>query len=118
MSEIADRVKEQLGQINTSVDQFVNASRGLYVKIKDESNKQFDELVKAGEAQKEVESNFLKQLGNDFLSPFQDPKESFTQMKNASVGFYVKAKDQSEKYFDELVELGSTKLTKAEKAAD
>ena len=34
MSEFSDRVKTQLEQFNASVDQVINAYRGLYVKIK------------------------------------------------------------------------------------
>ena len=60
MSEFSDRVKTQLEQFNASVDQVINAYRGLYVKIKEESNKQFDELVKTGEAQLKAEESFLE----------------------------------------------------------
>ncbi|HEX4939278.1 MAG TPA: hypothetical protein VFX11_11430, partial [Candidatus Kapabacteria bacterium] len=62
MSEFSDRVKGQLEQFNNSIDQIINASRGLYFKIKEESNKQFDELVKTGEAQKTAEESLLTQL--------------------------------------------------------
>ncbi len=118
MSELTDRVKEQLSTLNSSVDQLVSASRGLYFKIKEESNKQFEELVKTGEAQKSAETTFLKQVKEDFVAPFQDPKSSLDQMKSASVGFYVKTKGQTEKFFDELVELGASKLKKVEEAVE
>lgn len=114
MSEFSDRVKGQLDQFNSSIDQIINASRGLYLKIKEESNKQFDELVKAGEAQKTAEESLLDQLKKDITTPFEDVKGSLDQLKNASLGLVVKAREAGEQYFNELVELGTTK----EKAAE
>ena len=114
MSEFSDRVKGQLDQFNSSIDQIINASRGLYLKIKEESNKQFDELVKAGEAQKAAEESLLDQLKKDITTPFEDVKGSLDQLKNASLGLVVKAREAGEQYFNELVELGTTK----EKAAE
>ncbi len=113
MSELSDRVKDQLEQFNSSVDQVINASRGLYLKIKEESNKQFDELVKTGEAQT-AEESFLKQLKEDITSPFDDVKSTVDQLKNAYIGLVVKTMDSSEKIFEELVELGASKNEKKE----
>ena len=109
MSEISDRVKEQLDLFNNSIDQIINASRGLYIKIKEESNKQFDELVKAGEAQKTTEESLLDQLRKDITHPFEDVKGSLTQLKSASMGLVFKAREAGEQYFSELVELGAQK---------
>jgi DNA anti-recombination protein RmuC len=117
MSEFSDRVKAQLDQFNTSVDQIINASRGLYVKIKEESNKQFDELVKTGEQQLQAEESFLNQLKKDISTPFEDVKSTLDQIKNASVGLVVKARESSETYFDELVELGNGKVEEVTKVA-
>ncbi|MGB3623932.1 hypothetical protein FT643_12475 [Ketobacter sp. MCCC 1A13808] len=111
MSEFSDRVKDQVEQFNSSVDQIVNAYRGLYTKIKEESNKQFEELVKTGEQQLSAEESFLAQLKKDITTPFDDVKGSLDQIKNAYVGLVVKARNSGEQYFDELVELGSSKLT-------
>jgi len=109
MSEFSDRVKGQLEQFNNSIDQIINASRGLYFKIKEESNKQFDELVKTGEAQKTAEESLLTQLKKDITSPFEDVKGSLEQLKSASLGLVVKAREAGEQYFNELVERGSHK---------
>ncbi|MBA56011.1 MAG: hypothetical protein CMK89_16280 [Pseudomonadales bacterium] len=117
MSEFSDRVKAQMDQFNSSVEQFLNASRGLYVKIKEESNKQFDELVKAGEAQLQAEESFLEQLKKDIATPFEDVKSTLDQLKNASVGLVVKARKGGENYFDELVELGNSKVEEVTGAA-
>jgi len=115
MSEFSDRVKAQLEQFNSSVDQFINASRGLYTKIKEEGNKQFDELVKVGEQQ--AEQSFLVQLKNDIVAPFDDVKGTLNQLKNASVGLAVKARNSGETYFDELVSLGTSHVEKVTVAA-
>jgi transcriptional regulator of heat shock response len=117
MSEFSDRVKAQMDQFNSSVEQFLNASRGLYVKIKEESNKQVDELVKAGEAQLQAEESFLEQLKKDIATPFEDVKSTLDQLKNASVGLVVKARKGGENYFDELVELGNSKVEEVTGAA-
>ena len=106
MSDFSDRIKEQLEQFNSSIDQVINASRGLYAKIKEGSNKQFDELVKAGEAQKSAEQSLLEQLRKDITSPFEDVKGSLHQLRSASVGLVVKSRTAGEQYFNELVELG------------
>lgn len=110
MSEFSDRVKGQVEQFNSSVDQIINASRGLYTKIKEESNKQFEELVKTGEQQMSAEESFLAQLKKDVMTPFEDVKGSLGQIKSAYVGFVVKARNTGEQYFDELVELGTSKM--------
>lgn len=118
MSEFSDRVKGQVEQFNSSVDQIINASRGLYTKIMEESNKQFDELVKVGEEQLKAEESFLSQLKKDITTPFEDVKGSMNQIKNAYVGLVVKARNSGEQYFDELVELGSSKLTDLKELKD
>ncbi len=117
MSEFSDRVKAQMEQFNSSVDQVINASRGLYIKIKEEGNKQFDELVKAGESQLKAEESFLDQLKKDIASPFEDVKSTVDQLKNASVGLVVKARNSGENYFDELVELGHNKVEEVTETA-
>lgn len=117
MSEFSDRVKDQLEQLNTSVDQVINASRGLYVKIREESNKQFEELVKAGEEQAAAEESFLEQLKQDITTPFDDMKSTVGQIRHAYMGLVVKAYNSGEQMFDELVELGTSKVEKVEKAA-
>ena len=109
MSEFSDRVKEQLELFNSSIDQVINASRGLYIKIREESNKQFDELVKTGEAQKTADDSLLDQLRKDITHPFEDVKGSLEQIKSASLGLVFKAREAGEQYFNELVKLGTDK---------
>lgn len=106
MTELKDRFKEQLEQFNSNIEQLVSASKGLYIKAKEEGNKQFQELVNTGAAQAESGENFLEQVRNDVTGPFEDIKSSLEQIKNASLGLVVKARTTGEEYFNELVELG------------
>ncbi len=109
MSEISDRLKEQLEQVNATLEQIATASKGLYLKVKEEGNKQFKELIEAGQTQ-DTEA-FLSQLKKDVTTPFEDVKTSIEQLKSASLGLLVKARSNSDKVFTELVELGQTKKT-------
>ena len=115
MAEISDRVKEQLEQFNTTIDQVINASRGLYLLIKEESNKQFNDLVEAGEAQKAAEAegaeSLLAQLTKDVSEQFDDVKGSISSLRSASLGFIAKAKESSEQTFSDLVEKGQPEET-------
>lgn len=112
MTELKDRFKDQLEQFESTIDQLVSASKGLYLKAKEEGNKQFQELVDAGTSQTESGADFLKQLREDVTGPFDDVKGSLEQLKNASLGLVIKARDTSESYFNELVELGQKKEEK------
>jgi len=122
MTEITDRVKDQLEQFNSTLDQVINASRGLYILIKEESNKQFGELVVAGEAQKAAEadgaSSLLTQLSKDVTGQFDDVKGSLTSIRNASLGLLVKAKESSEQTFSELAEKGQPEKAAEEEATE
>ena len=111
MTEITDRVKEQLETFNSTIEQLVNASRGLYVKVREESNKQFKELVATGET-KDTDT-LLQELRSDVTGPFEDVKGSLGQLKNASVGLILRARESGDKYFSELVELGQSKAEAA-----
>lgn len=106
MTELKDRVKDQLDQFNSSIEQLVNASKGLYLKAVEEGNKQFQDLVDTGVAQSESGEDLLEQIRSDVTGPFEDVKSSIEQIKNASVGLVVKARSSGEEYFNELVELG------------
>ena len=110
MTELKDRFKEQMEQFESTIDQLVSASKGLYLKAREEGNKQFQELVDAGSSQAESGADFLKQLREDVTGPFEDVKGSLEQLKNASLGLVIKARDTSESYFSELVELGQKKV--------
>lgn len=111
MTEITDRVKEQLETFNSTIEQLVSASRGLYVKVREESNKQFKELVATGET-KDTDT-LLQELRSDVTGPFEDVKGSLGQLKNASVGLILRARESGDKYFSELVELGQSKTEAA-----
>ena len=112
MAEISDRVKDQLEQFNNTLDQVVSASRGLYLLLKEEGNKQFNELVVAGEAQKAAEADgadtLLTQLTKDVTEQLDDVKGSISTIRTASLGLIAKAKKTSEQTFSELVEKGQT----------
>ena len=116
MTELKDRVKDQLDQFNSTIDQILNASKGLYLKAVEEGNKQFKELVDTGVAQSESGEDIISQIRNDVTGPFEDIKGSIEQIKNASVGLVVKARSSSEEYFSELVELGQKEETEEETA--
>ena len=107
MTGIKDRVKEQF---NSSIEQVVSASRGLYIKIKEEGTKQFNDLVSAGEAQKAAEAeganSVIAQLTSDVKVQLGDVKGSLKQIKTASLGLIVKTKESSDKVFGELVDRG------------
>lgn len=122
MTEIQDRVKEQLEQFNSTLDQVVSASRGLYLLIKEESNKQFSELVEAGEAQKAAEAegadSIIAQLTKDVSGQFDDVKGSISSLRNASIGLIAKAIESSEQTFNELVEKGQTEAEVEAPAAE
>ncbi len=115
MTEITDRVKEQLDQFNNTIDQLVSASRGLYLRIKEEGNKQFNELVEAGQSQDTEE--LLKEIREDVTEPFEDVKGTLEQLKKASIGLIVKARESGDKYFHELVELGQSADAQSEEAS-
>lgn len=112
MTELKDRFKEQLDQFESTIDQLVSASKGLYLKAVEEGNKQFQELVEAGQAQSESGEKLFEQIRNDVTGPFEDVKSSLEQLRNASLGLVIKARNSGESYFNELVELGQTEEKK------
>lgn len=116
MTELKDRVKDQLDQFNSSIEQLVSASKGLYLKAVEEGNKQFKDLVDTGVAQSESGEDLLAQIRSDVTGPFEDVKGSLEQIKNASLGLVVKARTSGEEYFNELVELGQKEETTEEAA--
>jgi len=117
MSEITDRIKEQFEELSGKVEQAVSAARGLVVKVKEDANSRFDELVAAGEAQAAAEAEgqdtIIEQIKTEVKEQLEDVKGSFDQLKSASLGLAVKAKEESNKYFNELVELGTKEEAEA-----
>ena len=64
-----------------------------------------------------AEESFLEQLKKDVTAPFDDVKSSLDQLKNASVGLVIKARNSGESYFEELVELGHSKVDEVSESA-
>ena len=108
MTQVTNKVKEQIEQLNQTVTQFIKAGRGLVVKVAEQSSKQFDELVKTGENKQEEGTTLVKTL-RETLPESLDVKTSANQLKLAALGLVSRAKDGSEKIFNDLVELGSDK---------
>lgn len=86
-------------------EKLVSASRGLLVKLKEESNHRFSDLVSAGET--ESETPVLSQLKADLQASLEDRAHTAEQLKKASVGLVIKLKNTGTDYFEELVKLGS-----------
>ncbi len=122
MKPIAEKVKDQLSQLNESIAQVAKAGRGLVAVVSEESKKQFSDLVKEGEAQQNQGVDFLSQVKGS-LPEALDVKASAKTLGFAARGLFSKAKVESEKLFNELVALGNTQVSpkasirKARKAA-
>lgn len=108
MSEINDKIKEQVEKINDSVEQVVKAGKGLAIKIKEESNKQYNELVELGEKTEDSEEKLISQFREFLETTLKDYKGSSKQVVLAGRGLATRVKDNSESFFNELVELGTT----------
>lgn len=110
MSELKELINEQVEQIKINLDKLATAGVGLIVKVRDEADKQFSSLVQAGEGKhlfgKSETSSLAEELTNDIKAQFDDVQSSAEKFRVASLGLIVKVKESSEKYFDELVELG------------
>lgn len=108
MSDITDKVKEQVEKANGNFSEIITAGRGLLVKLKDESNKQYKELVQLGEKTTEEEDSLFKDFLEMFESPFKDVKGTTSAWKFASLGLLLKMKSDGQAFYNELVELGKT----------
>lgn len=117
MSEINDKIKEQVEKFNDTIEQVVKAGKGLAVKIKEESNKQYSELVELGEKTEESEEKLIKQFREFLETTLKDYKGSSKKVTLASKGLATRVKDNSENFFNELVELGTTEEEVAEETA-
>jgi len=119
MSELtgkwSEKVNGQYKQLNKNLEKVAKAGKGLFALIKDASTKQFNSLVEAGE---KTDEDLLDQVKETVKQPFTDIRGSVNKAKFASVGLMVKVKEESNKYFDELVtqgeKLDQPKTTKAE----
>jgi len=116
MAELKDRINEQVQQIKINLDKIASAGVGLIVKVREEADKQFSSLVAAGEGKQLFgngeTSSVAEELTNEIKAQFTDLNSSAEKFRSASVGLVVKLKDSTEKYFDELVELGKKESSK------
>lgn len=101
MSEFSDKIKDQLEKANEQFEKVLTAGRGLLVKVREESDKQYKELVQLGETK--GEENLL-----DEYKSFVTESIKAEQLKLASVGLFTKVKSDGESFFNELVELGKS----------
>lgn len=97
MEKTTDKIKDQVENLNESLSQLVCASKGLMLKITETSNKQFNELVKAGEGK-----TFTAEIKNA-LPKISDAKTSIQQLRSASIGLISKSKEVGSRYFNELI---------------
>ena len=105
--KVTNKVKEQLEQVSGSVAQVLSAGRGLYFKLSETGTKQFDELVKVGEAKKESGQTLVGHVKESFQDI--DPKTSATHLRFAALGLLNKTLENSEKVFSDLVKYGEDK---------
>lgn len=104
--KVSETVKQQMDQANSTFNEWLNAAKGLIVKMTQSSTEQFESLVKAGEGKKiseEIKSAF---------GEFNDPKESANQIRYAAIGLFSKTKETSNKYLKEFAEIGEGKTKK------
>ncbi len=110
MEKTTDKIKDQMEQMNESLSQLVCASKGLMLKITETSNKQFNELVKAGEGK-----NFAAEI-KSALPKISDTKSSIKQLKSATIGLISKSKEFSSRYFNELIKQGECQTNQTTKS--
>ena len=102
MTDIKEKVKEQLDQANQSIEQITKAGRGLVIKLSDGTNKQFNELVKVGQQQEEEGKSLASQVRAAWDGQFTN-KEYLGKLKLATLGLVTKTKDGAQKMFEELL---------------
>lgn len=110
MEKASDKLKDQMDQVNESLNQLICASKGLLLKLSETGNKQFNELVKAGEGK-----TFSGEIKNS-LPKLSDAKQSIKQIRCATVGLISKAKQSGSRYFNELVKQGETQAALSTKS--
>lgn len=120
MKELTDkvtgRVKAQFEQVSDSVTQVITAGRGLYFKLSETSGKQFEELVKVGEAKQESGETLVNHLRESLQEI--DAKSSANQLKLAALGLLNKTLEGSEKVFTDLVKHGEVKAQPIQDASN
>lgn len=110
MEKTTDKIKDEVENMNESLNQLVCAGKGLILKITETSNKQFNELVKAGEGK-----TFSAEIKNA-LPKISDAKTSIQQLKSASIGLISKSKEVGSRYFNELIKQGECQAKQTTKS--
>ena len=110
VEKTTDKIKDQMENMNESLSQLVCASKGLMLKITETSNKQFNELVKAGEGK-----TFTTEI-KSALPKISDAKTSIKQLKSASIGLISKSKEIGSRYFNELIKEGECQTKQTTKS--
>ena len=111
MSDINETITDTLEQIK-------KASLGLAVKVREESSKQYNELVALGAKEESAEENLVQQFRTFMEESFKDIKGTGNQVKLAGLGFAARVRDDSQSVFNELVELGTKEEKKPAKQAE
>lgn len=101
MSQFTDKIKGQIESVNKQVDRVSCASRGLVMKISEETGRQLDDLVKEGETQLESGNDFTTQIKGS-VKIEGDTKEIATMWRMAIIGLIKKAKLESKKIIEDL----------------
>jgi len=99
----SDKLSGQYKQLNKNLDKMAKAGKGLFARAKKAGTRQFNDLVEVGE---KTDSDILNEVKNTVKQPFNDIRGSVNKAKFASVGLFVLAKENGNRYFDELVNEG------------
>ena len=102
MSQITDKVKEQLDELTKQLNRVDAAGRGLIVKVSEEGSRQLEELAKEGETQLESGNTLTEQV-KSIVKYNGDAKELVGTLKLAALGLYEKVRSESKKIIDDLV---------------
>lgn len=120
MKELTDKVtgkvKEQFEQVSDSFTQVITAGRGLYFKLSETGGKQFEELVKVGEAKQQSGETLVNHLRESLQEI--DAKSSANQLKLAALGLLNKTLESGEKVFTDLVKHGEGKTQPVQDASN
>ncbi|MBL4865825.1 MAG: hypothetical protein JKY67_05570 [Pseudomonadales bacterium] len=108
MGEFTTKVKDQYETGVESFEKLITAGKGLAVRVRENSSKQFNELVKAGEKTEGASKGLVKQVRDSIEEQLTDAKAAAKKVRLASLGLLTQIKDNSEHYYNELVKLGDT----------
>jgi len=117
MSDFTDKVLDQYELGLESIDKLITAGKGLAIRIRDESSKQFNELIDAGKELEDSDKGILEQVKESLEEQLGDVKGTAHKARLASLGLLSQVKDNSEKFFNDLVTLGETEKEESETKA-